>query len=119
MAKVLITDELSPIAREVLEERGIEVAVKSGIGPDKLRAEIGAYDGLVVQLGHQGHGRSFGRCREAQGGGACRHRGRQYRCEAATARGIVVIAVDQPLTAEILRQVRALPLVLQAKTLTF
>ena len=49
MAKVLITDELSPIAREVLEERGIEVAVKSGIGPAKLRAEIGAYDGLVVR----------------------------------------------------------------------
>ncbi|MFQ5938806.1 MAG: phosphoglycerate dehydrogenase [Alphaproteobacteria bacterium] len=49
MAKVLIADELSPSAREVLEERGIEVAVKSGIGPDKLRTEIGAYDGLVVR----------------------------------------------------------------------
>jgi len=49
MPKVLISDELSPRAVEIFEERGIEVDVKTGLKPDQLRAIVGAYDGLAIR----------------------------------------------------------------------
>ena len=49
MAKVLISDELSPRAAEVFETRGVEVDFKPGMGAAKLMAAIGGYDGLVVR----------------------------------------------------------------------
>jgi D-3-phosphoglycerate dehydrogenase len=49
MAKVLISDELSPRAVEIFRERGIEVDVKTNLAPADLRAIIGQYDGLAVR----------------------------------------------------------------------
>jgi D-3-phosphoglycerate dehydrogenase len=49
MPKVLISDDLSPRAAEILRDRGIEVDVKVGMKPDELKACIGAYDGLAVR----------------------------------------------------------------------
>ncbi|MFQ5763670.1 MAG: phosphoglycerate dehydrogenase [Rhodospirillales bacterium] len=49
MAKVLIADEMSPLAAETLRQAGIEVEVETGLDKDGLRAAIGAYDGLVVR----------------------------------------------------------------------
>ena len=49
MAKVLISDDLSPRAADILRDRGIEVDVKTGMTPDELIACIGAYDGLAVR----------------------------------------------------------------------
>ncbi len=49
MAKVLISDELSPRAVEIFRERGIEVDVKPNLPPAELRAIIGGYDGLAVR----------------------------------------------------------------------
>ncbi len=49
MAKVLISDELSPRAVEIFKERGVEVDVKTGLSPADLRAIIGEYDGLAVR----------------------------------------------------------------------
>jgi len=49
MPKVLIADKLSPRAVEILESRGIAVAVKIGLGERELAACIDGYDGLAVR----------------------------------------------------------------------
>jgi D-3-phosphoglycerate dehydrogenase len=49
MPKVLISDDLSPRAAEILRDRGVEVDVKVGLKPDELKACIGEYDGLAVR----------------------------------------------------------------------
>jgi D-3-phosphoglycerate dehydrogenase len=49
MPKVLISDDLSPRAAEILRDRGIEVDVKVGLKPDELKACIADYDGLAVR----------------------------------------------------------------------
>ena len=49
MAKVLISDKLSPASVEIFRSRGIEVDVKTGLSPADLRAIIGEYDGLAVR----------------------------------------------------------------------
>ena len=49
MAKVLISDKMSPRAAEVFKERGIEVDFKPGMTPEELKACIGGYDGLAVR----------------------------------------------------------------------
>ena len=47
--RVLIADAMSAEAEAILAGRGIVVAVKTGMKPDALIAEIGAYDGLLVR----------------------------------------------------------------------
>jgi D-3-phosphoglycerate dehydrogenase len=49
VAKVLISDALSPAAVAIFRDRGIEVDVKSGLSPAELRAIIGEYDGLAIR----------------------------------------------------------------------
>jgi len=49
MPKVLISDDLSPRATEIFEERGIEVDRKVGMKPEELLACIDAYDGLAIR----------------------------------------------------------------------
>ncbi|MCA8934134.1 MAG: phosphoglycerate dehydrogenase, partial [Rhodospirillaceae bacterium] len=49
MAKVLISDDLSPRAAEIFAENGIEVDVRVGLKPDELIAAIGDYDGLAIR----------------------------------------------------------------------
>ena len=49
MAKVLISDKLSPAAVAIFRSRGIEVDIKTGLTPAELRAIIGAYDGLAIR----------------------------------------------------------------------
>ncbi|MCW5699076.1 MAG: phosphoglycerate dehydrogenase [Rhodospirillales bacterium] len=49
MAKVLISDKMSPRAAEILTARGVEVDVKTGMSPDELKDCIGDYDGLAVR----------------------------------------------------------------------
>jgi D-3-phosphoglycerate dehydrogenase len=49
MPKVLISDDLSPRATEIFEERGIEVDRKIGMKPEELLACVGAYDGLAIR----------------------------------------------------------------------
>jgi len=49
MAKVLISDKLSPAAVEIFRSRGIEADLKTGLSPAELRAIIGDYDGLAVR----------------------------------------------------------------------
>ncbi len=49
MAKVLISDKLSPAAVEIFRRRGIEVDLKPGLSPAELRTVIAPYDGLAVR----------------------------------------------------------------------
>ena len=49
MPKVLISDNLSPAAVEVLQERGVEVDVRTGLNEGQLSEIIGNYDGLAVR----------------------------------------------------------------------
>ena len=49
MARVLISDKLSPAAVAIFRSRGIEVDMKTGLAPAELRAIIGAYDGLAIR----------------------------------------------------------------------
>ena len=49
MPKVLISDDLSPRAAEILAARGIEVDMLPGITADELKARIAGYDGLAVR----------------------------------------------------------------------
>jgi D-3-phosphoglycerate dehydrogenase len=49
MAKVLISDKLSPAAVAIFRSRGIEADVKTGLSPAELRAIIGEYDGLAIR----------------------------------------------------------------------
>jgi|UniRef100_A0A8J4HB55 D-3-phosphoglycerate dehydrogenase len=49
MAKVLISDKLSPAAVAIFRNRGIDVDVRSGLAPAELRAIIASYDGLAIR----------------------------------------------------------------------
>ncbi|MEK9660464.1 MAG: NAD(P)-dependent oxidoreductase, partial [Alphaproteobacteria bacterium] len=49
MTKVLIADKLDPRAKEVFDNRGVEVDVKVGLSEDELIAIIGEYEGLAVR----------------------------------------------------------------------
>ena len=49
MPKVLISDPLSNLAKEVFEKNNIEVDVDTELSPSKLQAVIKNYDGLVVR----------------------------------------------------------------------
>lgn len=49
MAKVLISDKLSPRAAEIFKENGVEVDVKVGMTPEELIACIADYDGLAIR----------------------------------------------------------------------
>jgi len=49
MAKVLISDALSPRAVDIFKARGIETDMKVGLKPDELASIIGNYDGLAIR----------------------------------------------------------------------
>src|SRR5437016_6716350 len=49
MPKVLIADELSPRAVEILAARGIAADFMTGLTPAQLQGRIGGYDGLAVR----------------------------------------------------------------------
>jgi D-3-phosphoglycerate dehydrogenase / 2-oxoglutarate reductase len=49
MAKVLISDKLSPAAVEIFRDRGIEVDLRPGLSSAELRAIVAPYDGLAIR----------------------------------------------------------------------
>jgi len=49
MAKVLISDKMSPKAAEIFKQNGVEVDVKTGLSEDELCKIIGEYDGLAIR----------------------------------------------------------------------
>ena len=49
MAKVLISDKMSPKAAEIFKANNVEVDVKTGLSEDELCKIIGEYDGLAIR----------------------------------------------------------------------
>ncbi|MFO1241822.1 MAG: phosphoglycerate dehydrogenase [Rickettsiales bacterium] len=49
MAKVLISDKLSPQAVDIFKQYGVEIDTKTGLTPDELKKIIGDYDGLAIR----------------------------------------------------------------------
>ncbi len=49
MAKVLISDKLSPAAADIFKARGIDVDFKPGLEKDELLSIIANYDGLAIR----------------------------------------------------------------------
>ncbi len=49
MPKVLISDKMSPKAKEVFESKGIDVDVITGLSPEELKKKITSYDGLAIR----------------------------------------------------------------------
>jgi len=47
--KVLIADDMSPLAADTFRARGVAVDVKTGLAPDALAAVLKDYDGLAVR----------------------------------------------------------------------
>ena len=51
MAKIIVSDKLSPEGVKILEESGFAVDCKFGISPDELKQIIGEYQGIVIRSG--------------------------------------------------------------------
>ncbi len=49
VARVLVSDDLSPAAVRILRDAGLEVDVKVGLAPAALEEIVGAYDALAVR----------------------------------------------------------------------
>jgi len=49
MVKILISDKLSPLAKQIFEQRGIEVDQIVGLTPEQLIEAIPRYDGLAIR----------------------------------------------------------------------
>lgn len=49
MPKVLISDKMSPLAKKVFEDRGVDVDVITGLDAKDLANIIGDYDGLAIR----------------------------------------------------------------------
>ncbi|OGR03898.1 MAG: phosphoglycerate dehydrogenase [Deltaproteobacteria bacterium RIFOXYD12_FULL_50_9] len=47
--KVLVSDNLAPVGVQILKDAGLDVDVKTGLGPDELEKIISEYDGLVIR----------------------------------------------------------------------
>ena len=47
--KVLVSDSISPKGIEILKKAGLKVDVKTGLSPEKLKAEIDKYDALIIR----------------------------------------------------------------------
>ena len=47
--KVLISDNLSPVGAQILQDAGLEVDIKTGLAPEELKKIIPEYDGLVIR----------------------------------------------------------------------
>ncbi len=49
MAKILISDSLSSLAKDILESNNIDVDIKTELSPLELKESIINYDGLIVR----------------------------------------------------------------------
>ena len=91
MPKVLISDDMSALARQTFEQRGIEVDVKTGLSPEALAAIIGGYDGLAIRSATKAKGAVLDAADNLKVIGRAGIGVDNVDLEAATARGIVVM----------------------------
>ncbi|MFQ5971633.1 MAG: hydroxyacid dehydrogenase, partial [Alphaproteobacteria bacterium] len=91
MPRVLISDNLSPKAADIFENRGVDVDAKPGLEPDKLLSLIGAYDGLVVRSATKVTAEVLARAEKLKVVGRAGIGVDNIDLTAATSRGIVVM----------------------------
>ena len=91
MPRVLISDELSEAAVEILERRGIDVDFRPGLAAAEVLGVIGAYDGLAVRSATQVTGDLIAAAEKLRVIGRAGIGVDNIDVAAATARGIVVM----------------------------
>ncbi len=91
MVKVLISDSMSPKAKEIFEGRGVEVDVNVGLSEQGLIDCIGAYDGLAVRSATKVTDKVFAAAENLKVIGRAGIGVDNIDLEAATANGVVVM----------------------------
>lgn len=91
MPKVLISDKLSPKAKEIFEARGVEVDVKTGMSEDELLACIGEYDGLAIRSATKVNAKVLEAAKSLKVVGRAGIGVDNVEIKAATANGVVVM----------------------------
>ncbi len=91
MAKVLISDKMSPLAEEYLKQAGIEVDVITGLDKKGLAEIIGDYDGLLVRSASKVTSKVLEAAKVLKVVGRAGIGVDNIDVDAATARGIVVM----------------------------
>jgi D-3-phosphoglycerate dehydrogenase len=93
MAKVLISDALSPAAVQIFKDRGIEVDFQPAVGKDKekLAATVGNYDGLAIRSATKVTSKVLEQARNLKVIGRAGIGVDNVDIPAATARGIIVM----------------------------
>ncbi|MEZ5667579.1 MAG: phosphoglycerate dehydrogenase [Alphaproteobacteria bacterium] len=91
MARVLISDKMSPRAAEIFRARGIEVDEKTGLDPAALAEAIGGYDGLAIRSSTKASKELLARADGLRVIGRAGIGVDNVDVPAATARGIVVM----------------------------
>ena len=91
MAKVLISDKMSPLAEECFKRRGVEVDYKPGMTPEELKACIGDYDGLAIRSATKVTGDIISAASNLKAVGRAGIGVDNVDVKAATAHGIVVM----------------------------
>jgi D-3-phosphoglycerate dehydrogenase len=90
-AKVLISDDLSPAAVAIFEERGIAVDVRTGLAKEELERIIGAYHGLAVRSATKVTAKVIDAARQLKVVGRAGIGIDNIDVKAATAKGIIVM----------------------------
>ncbi len=91
MVKVLISDKLSERSVEIFRDRGIEVDFKPGLSADELLACIGNYDGLAIRSATKVTADVLEKAENLKVVGRAGIGVDNVDCDAATARGVVVM----------------------------
>src|SRR5574338_759850 len=116
-ARVLVSDDLSPEAVEVLGKAGLDVDVRVGLKPDELEAIIGGYDALAVRSATKVTARLLEKAARLRVVGRAGVGVDNVDLDAATRRGVVVmntpggssVTVAELALAMILAMARHLP----------
>ncbi|MDH3919091.1 MAG: phosphoglycerate dehydrogenase, partial [Rhodospirillales bacterium] len=91
MPKVLISDKMSPLAAELLRERGVEVEVAPGLPPEELAGKIADCEGLIVRSATKATAELIAAAKRLKAIGRAGIGVDNVDVQAATKRGIVVM----------------------------
>jgi len=74
MVKVLISDKMSPLAKEIFERRGIETDEIVGLTKEELEAKIHEYDGLAIRSATKVTPKILAAAKKPESRWSCRYR---------------------------------------------
>ncbi len=90
-ARVLVSDDLSQEAVQILKKAGLEVDVKVGLKPEELEAIIGDYDALAVRSATKVNAKLLDKAKKLKVVGRAGVGVDNVDLDAATRRGVVVM----------------------------